>query len=149
MKHNVVETIIGFIIIIIAGGFFYYAYNITNSARTTDGYILNANFENIEGLSVGSDVKLSGINIGYVETITLEKDTFFAKIYLRIKNDIEIPKDSRAMVSTSGFIGNKYIRIIPGASEVNLINGDRFLFTQSALNIEDLIAKLLYSVTSN
>lgn len=139
---------VGFLIIVVACSFFYYAYTISNSARVNDGYLLNASFENIEGISVGSDIKLAGIKVGYVENITLEPDTYFAKASFRIANDIEVPKDSRAIVSTSGLIGNKYIRINPGASDINLSDGDKFIFTQSALNIEDLIAKLMYSLTS-
>lgn len=148
MKHNVVETLVGFFIIIVAGAFFFYAYNVSNSSRVLDGYYLTASFENIEGISVGSDVKLSGIKVGHVDEIALEPDTFFAKVNFRITNEVSVPKDSRVIVSTSGLIGNKYIRINPGASDVTLANGDKFIFTQSALNIEDLIAKLMYSLTS-
>ena len=148
MKHNIIETIVGFLIIIVAGAFFFYAYNVSNSARVSDGYQLSASFENIEGISVGSDVKLSGIKIGHVDNIVLEKNTFFAKVIFRVANDVSIPKDSRVIVSTSGLIGNKYIRINPGASDATLSDGDKLIFTQSALNIEDLIAKLMYSLTS-
>lgn len=148
MKQGVIETIVGFVILVVAGVFFLYAYNTSNAARPSDGYMIWANFENIEGLTVGSDVKLSGIKIGYVENIKLESDTFFAKVDLRIEEGIDIPKDSRVIVSTSGLIGGKYLRINPGASDDTLEEGDKFRFTQSALNIEDLIAKLMYSVTS-
>ena len=148
MKNNIIETLVGFLIIIIAGAFLFYAYKVSNSSRVSDGYLLNASFENIEGISVGSDVKLSGIKVGFVDDIILDKDTFFAKVTFSIASDVLVPKDSRVIVSTSGLIGNKYIRINPGASDVTLSGGDKFIFTQSALNIEDLIAKLMYSLTS-
>ncbi len=148
MKQGAIETVIGMLILALAAWFFFYVYKISGSAKPTGGYSISANFENIEGLTIGSDVKLSGIKIGYVDNISLEKDTFFAKIILRIDRAIEIPKDSRVIVSTSGLIGNKYIRINPGASDVMLSEGDKFVYTQSALNVEDLIAKLMYSVTS-
>lgn len=148
MKNNIIETVVGFFVIVVAFSFFFYAYNVSNSARVTGGYRLNANFENIEGISIGSDVKLSGIKIGQVDNIHLDKDTFFANVTFRILSDISIPKDSRVIVSTSGLIGGKYIRINPGASDITLSEGDKFIFTQSALNIEDLIAKLMYSLTS-
>ena len=148
MKQGAIETIIGLLIIALAASFFFYVYKISGSSKTIDAYSVSANFENIEGLTMGSDVKLSGIKIGYVEDVTLEKDTFFAKITLRIDRAVEIPKDSRVIVSTSGLIGNKYIRINPGASDIMLNEGDKFVYTQSSLNVEDLIAKLMYSITS-
>ena len=148
MQQGVLETFIGFVVIIITTVFFLYAYNVSDAAKPSGGYVICANFENIEGLNVGSDVKLSGIKIGYVESITLENKTFFAKVDLRINQDIKIPEDSRVIVSTSGLIGNKYIRINPGASDETITAGEKFKFTQSALNIEDLIAKLMYSITS-
>lgn len=148
MKQGAIETIIGILILALAAWFFFYVYKISGSAKPTDGYAVNANFENIEGLTIGSDVKLSGIKVGYVENIILEKDTFFANLTLRIDNDIEVPKDSRVIVSTSGLVGNKYVRINPGASDTMISEGEKFVYTQSALNVEDLIAKLMYSITT-
>lgn len=148
MKQGTLETLIGFAVLVVAFAFFIYAYNISNATKQMDGYLLEAHFENIEGLTVGSDVKMSGIKVGYVENIRLEKDTYFAIVKLRINKDVEVPSDSRVIISTSGLIGNKYVRINPGASEDNLAEGQKINLTQSALNIEDLIAKLMYSVTS-
>lgn len=148
MKQGAIETIVGFAVICIAALFFAFSYTISHSAKSGDGYIISAAFQNIEGLSEGNDVKLSGIKIGYIDGLTLEKDTYFAVAKLRIQDGIEIPSDSRAIVSTNGLLGGKYIRINPGAAEDNLKNNEKIKFTQSALNIEDLIAKLMYSVTS-
>lgn len=148
MKQARLETIVGFIVIIIAIGFFVFAYNESNVSRSSDGYKLIANFQNIDGISVGSDVKLAGINIGRVDSLTLNDDTYYASIQLTIDESIKVPVDSTAIVSSSGLLGGKYIRINPGASDDNLVNGDKIRFTQSALNIEDLIGKLMYSLTS-
>jgi phospholipid/cholesterol/gamma-HCH transport system substrate-binding protein len=148
MKGGAIETIVGFLVILTAAGFFAFVYNVSSSSKVKDGYLLKAHFQNIEGLTNGSDVKLSGIKIGYVDNIKLEKDTYFAIVDLRIEKDIFIPVDSRAAVSTSGLLGGKYIGITPGASEENLAVNGQLKFTQSALNLEDLISKLMYSVTS-
>lgn len=149
MKQGFIETVVGFAVILIAASFFYYAYSVSDSGKPNDGYLLTANFENIEGLTVGSDIKISGIKIGYIEKILLDNAAFVARVDLRINKGVEIPVDSRLSVTTSGLIGNKYLNINPGASNDNLNNGDRFKFTQSALNIEDLISKLVYAMTSN
>lgn len=148
MKQARLETIVGFIVIIIAIGFFVFAYNESNVSKSSGGYKLIANFQNIDGITAGSDVKLAGINIGRVDSVTLNDDTYYASIQLLIDDSIKIPADSSAIVSSSGLLGGRYIRINPGASDDNLVNGDKIRFTQSALNIEDLIGKLMYSLTS-
>ncbi|NRB10449.1 MAG: outer membrane lipid asymmetry maintenance protein MlaD [Rickettsiaceae bacterium] len=148
MKQQLIETITGIIVIIIATIFLIFAYNKSRGAKTSDGYNLQVYFQNIEGVQEGADVKLSGIKIGYVKAITLDTTSFDAVVTLKIANDIPIPKDSRAIVTTSGLIGGKYISINPGASDINLSDNDRIKLTQSSLNFEDLIAKLMYSITS-
>ena len=80
--------------------------------------------------------------------MVLNDDMYYASARLLIDDSVDIPVGSRAIVSTSGLLGGKYIRISPGASDDNLANGDKIKFTQSALNIEDLIGKLMYSITS-
>jgi len=148
MKQGTIEAIVGFAVICVAAFFFAFSYRISNSPHDKGGYILTASFQNIEGLTQGDEVKLSGIKIGSIDGFSLEKDTYFAVVKLRIEEGIQIPSDSRAIVSTNGLLGGKYVRINPGASEDNLKSNEQIKFTQSALNIEDLIGKLMYSVTS-
>jgi phospholipid/cholesterol/gamma-HCH transport system substrate-binding protein len=148
MKNNIIELLVGFAVIIIAASFFIFGYKINYKDDNVDNYTINAYFQNIEGLEQGSDVKLSGIKIGYVENITLEKDTYYAIVKMRINKAVEIPADSRAIVSTSGILGGNYVRITPGGDDVNLADNEKIKFTQSALNLEDLIGKLMYAVTS-
>ena len=94
------------------------------------------------------EARLAGIKVGYVDSVVLDSDTYYAGVKLYIEKAIEIPEDSRAIVATSGLLGGKYIRISPGGAEENLKNEGRIKFTQSSLNIEDLIGKLMYSLTS-
>ncbi|MFK7968524.1 MAG: outer membrane lipid asymmetry maintenance protein MlaD [Rickettsiaceae bacterium] len=148
MQQRVIETIVGFAVICLALFSFIFFYKVIDYSTKSDGYFINAYFQNIEGLSEGNDVKVSGIKIGYIDNISLEKDTYFAVAKLKIKKDVEIPSDSRAIVSTSGLIGGKYLRINPGAADDNLKDNDKIKFTQSSINIEDLIGKLMYSMTS-
>lgn len=148
MQNRVVETIVGFLVICLALYSFIFFYKVSNYSKESDGYFLNAYFQNIEGLSEGNDVKLSGIKIGYIDKLTLEKDTYLAVVKLKIKNGVSVPSDSRAIVSTSGIIGGKYIRIDPGAADDNLKDNGKIKFTQSAISIEDLIGKFVYSMTN-
>ncbi|MDP4708938.1 MAG: outer membrane lipid asymmetry maintenance protein MlaD [Rickettsiaceae bacterium] len=148
MKQGVIETLVGLLVLVVAFGFLVFAYNVSNVSKTRDGYNVVANFQDIDGISEGADVKLAGIKIGYVDSVLLDSDTYYAGVRLYIDKKIEIPEDSRAVVATSGLLGGKYIRISPGGSEDNLSNEGKIKFTQSSLNIEDLIGKLMYSLTS-
>jgi len=148
MKERVIETVVGFVVICLAIFSFMFFYKISDSGEDGEGYFLNAYFQNIEGVAEGNDVKLSGIKIGYIDNLTLENGTYFAVARLKIKKGIDIPSDSRAIVSTSGLLGGKYIRINPGSADDNLKENGKFKFTQSSINIEDLISKLMYSLTS-
>ena len=120
----------------------------TKISVSTNIFFINASFQNIDGLAEGNDVKLSGIKIGYIDNLTLENGTYFAVARLKIKKGIDIPSDSRAIVSTSGLLGGKYIRINPGSADDNLQENGKIKITQSSINIEDLISKLMYSLTS-
>ena len=148
MKQEKLEILVGFLVILMALAFFVFAYNLSNFNSVNNGYSITAKFQNIDGITKGSDVKLAGIKIGYVDTVTIEDGTYYALVGLHIDEKIEIPSDSRAVVSTSGLLGGKYILINPGGGDEYIADGGKIKFTQSALNIEDLIGKLMYSITS-
>lgn len=148
MKQGTFETMIGVMVLAVAMIFFIFAYKTSNYSNLDKGYHIVANFQNIDGILEGADVKLSGIKIGSVHNIALDKDTYYAAVQLQINDNISIPKDSSAIVSTSGLLGGKYIKITPGASDDIIKENGKIRFTQSALNIEELIGKLMYSLTS-
>lgn len=145
MKQNIIESLVGFAVIIIALVFFIFAYSIGNSSKIEAGYSLKANFQNVEGIVKGSDVMLAGVKIGSVTNINLDKNTFFALLTIKINNEIKLPNDTRIAIVTSGILGRRYISVIPGASEENLVEGNEIKYTQSSVNIETLIGKLIYS----
>ena len=148
MKQGIIETLVGLFVLIVAFSFLGFAYNISDFSKTNNGYTITANFQNIDGIAKGADVKLAGIKIGSVGSLSLEDNTYYAILSLSINEGVNIPKDSSAIVSTSGLLGGKYIRINPSASDDNFADGGKIKFTQSSLNIEDLIGKLMYSITS-
>lgn len=148
MKQGTIETLVGFIILVIAAGFFVFAYKASNAGKTTDGYNVTANFQDIDGIAKGTDVKLAGVKVGYVDGLKLDTETYYVGVSLYIDKGVDIPEDSRAIVASNGLFGGKYIRITPGGAEENLSDQGKIKLTQSSLNFEDLISKLMYSITS-
>ncbi len=109
-----------------------------------DHYHVEAQFESVTGLKVGSRVELAGVPIGKVAAIYLEPQRQTAKVRLKIKGYVELTDDVIASVKTAGLIGDKYIRLLPGGSDVALQDGDIITDTESALDLEELISKYVF-----
>jgi phospholipid/cholesterol/gamma-HCH transport system substrate-binding protein len=107
------------------------------------GYTLYANFDNVSGLKAGDQVELAGVNIGKVQSISLQQNR--AHVGMRINNGVEIDRDSIAAIKTSGIIGDKYVSIALGPGEQDLANGGTIRQTESAFVLEDAIGQLINS----
>ena len=145
MKSNTFESLIGAIVIIIAIIFISMAYKVSgNKQKMASGYILLAEFNNIEGINIGSDIKISGVKVGSVIDINLN-DNYKADVKLKLPNNILVPTDSIFKVSTSGLIGAKFVNIKVGADEEYFKNGDKVEFTESTIDLEDLIGRFIFN----
>jgi len=144
MQKNIVETITGAVILLIAGVFLAFAYK-GSGMRMEDGYSVHANFSNASGIALGSDVRIGGIKVGTVSNLTLDPNSYEAVISMQVRSATQIPKDSSASVVSSGLLGEKYIQITPGGEEKMLADGDKISFTQSAVNLEEMIGKFMFS----
>jgi phospholipid/cholesterol/gamma-HCH transport system substrate-binding protein len=108
-------------------------------------YKVTAKFDNIGGLKPKAAVKSAGVVVGRIESITFDDKTFQARVTMSMQNKFAFPKDSSLKILTSGLLGEQYIGISAGADDKNLSNGDAVSSTQSAIVLEDLISKFLYS----
>ena len=109
-------------------------------------YHLTASFEQVGGLKVGAPVSMSGVTIGRVESIGYDFTEYKARVVLRIDGRYDrIPEDSDASIFTAGLLGGQYVGIAPGGSETFFKDGDQIEFTQSAIVLENLISKFLFS----
>lgn len=111
-----------------------------------EGYRVTARFEDVAGLKVRSQVTMSGVNIGRVESIKFDNDRLDAIVTMRINSQFNrIPDDSDASILTAGLLGSKYIGIGAGGADTYLADGSELQFTQSAVVLEQLIGKFLFS----
>ncbi len=149
MKNSLVETLVGAAVIGIAAIFFVFAYTTSGAGKGSGGYALSAEFENIEGINIGSDIRLAGIKIGSVVKQELDPQTFQAKIVMSIDKTVSLPDDSTAKVTAEGLLGGKYISIEPGGSEEKLKDGDAMSYTQSAIDLWGLINEFMFSDKKN
>jgi phospholipid/cholesterol/gamma-HCH transport system substrate-binding protein len=140
MQNNTVETLIGAVVVFVAAAFLYFAYSSTNSAAM-DSYELDARFQRVDGLNVGTDVRLSGIKIGSVSALTLDPKTYQATVHLTIRNDVRLPDDSSIMVTSTGLLGNSYLSVSPGGSDAMLAAGSYIRNTQGSVDLMSLIGR--------
>ncbi len=117
--------------------------------KVTPEYKVTAAFGNISGLKSRARVSISGVNVGKVESIHLDPNTYNAIVTLNIDETVKLPTDTVASIYTSGLIGDNYIALSPGGSEDYLQEGDEIIETQNGLVLEELIGKFLFSVTDD
>jgi phospholipid/cholesterol/gamma-HCH transport system substrate-binding protein len=111
-----------------------------------EGYRVTARFEDVAGLKARSQVAMSGVPIGRVESIEFDNDRLDAVVTLRINSQFNrIPDDSDASILTAGLLGSKYVGIGAGGSDTYLADGSELQLTQSAVVLEQLIGKFLFS----
>lgn len=118
---------------------------------STDVYTLHAKFDNIGSLKLRAPVKIGGVTVGRVSGISLDGESLTPVVDMEINADCgQLSDESKASIQTAGIIGEQYISITPGFYDEDLgteylKNGDYFKDTGSALVLEDLIGKFLYS----
>jgi len=111
-----------------------------------DTYLVSARFSNIGDLKNHAPVKIGGVTVGLVESISLDPVAFDAIVEMKIdRRFADIPNDSGASILTSGVLGDRYIGLEPGGSMEPLVNGDQIFITQSAIVLETLISKYLFN----
>lgn len=137
------EAIVGAAVVAVAAGFLVYASQFSSLGSQSSGYGLNASFRSIEGVSVGTDVRLAGVKIGTVTDITLDATTFRAQTGFTVADGIELPDDSAAVVSSEGLLGGNFLEILPGGSPFNFAPGDEIEDTQSSVSLVTLLLKFV------
>lgn len=146
-RHGVAEVLTGAIVLVVAVAFL--AFAVAHSGRTAgSGYTLQARFDNIAGLSVGGDVRIGGVKVGTVTDERIDPKTFMAVVTMTVRDNIRLPKDTGASITSESLLGGKYISLSPGGDEADLKSGQTITITQSSVSLEELLGKFIFSVTS-
>jgi phospholipid/cholesterol/gamma-HCH transport system substrate-binding protein len=146
-RRNIAEVLTGAVVLLVAAGFL--AYAVANSGRSAvSGYTIYAKFDRIDGLGVGADVRLAGVKVGSVNEERIDPQTFQAVVGLTVRNDMKLPIDSAAIVTSESLLGGKYLTLQPGGDETLLQPGQTITITQSSVSLEELLGKFIFSVTS-
>jgi phospholipid/cholesterol/gamma-HCH transport system substrate-binding protein len=144
MRPNTLETLSGFGVLLIAIGFSYFMYGFYQPHTVANRCELKACFDRVDGILEGSDVRLSGVKIGRVQSIHIDSQTYQAVLILSLDGTLSIPKDSSAEIVSEGLMGGKYVNLTPGSSDQFLVSGNQIDRTQSSISIENLIGKYVF-----
>jgi phospholipid/cholesterol/gamma-HCH transport system substrate-binding protein len=107
-------------------------------------YSVTARFTSVSGLKRGAVVDIAGVQIGRVDAIELDVESMLAVVHMKIKKGVPLADDVSAAVRTSGLIGDKYIKLAPGGSDIFLEEGDEIVDTQPSVDLEEILGKYAF-----
>lgn len=145
-QRNLTELLAGAVVLVVAVGFLGYA--VANTGRSTaSGITLNARFDRVDGLAVGSDVRLAGVKIGTVRSASIDPKTYQAIITFNVPAALRLPTDTSAEIASDGLLGGKVLALVPGGDAKMLADGGTVTITQSSFSFEQMLGKFIFSVT--
>lgn len=148
-NNNYFEIIVGTFVLFCAVFFLFNSVKGSSVDVAKNNYNLLAKFDNIEGIAPGSDVKISGVKVGVVDSQFLDNKTYRATLKILIDSAVKLPIDSSAKIASEGLLGSKFLAIEIGADEEMLKEGEEIQFTQSSVNFEELLGKFIFSSNSD
>lgn len=145
MKKYAIETTVGIFVLV---GLICVGYMTVKLGKISlfgeDTYPLYARFASVAGLRVGSSVEIYGIQVGAVESLSIDEKRQMGLVGMKINRDLKVYDDGSATVKTSGLIGDKYVKIDPGGAGEVLKPGSFITQTSVPADIEDLIGKYAF-----
>jgi phospholipid/cholesterol/gamma-HCH transport system substrate-binding protein len=143
MAYERAEVLTGAAVLAVAIGFVVYAAQGAGLMQQPESYPLTASFRSVEGITVGSDVRLAGVKVGTITDLSLNPETFFADARILVRNDVQLPTDSTILISSEGLLGGNFVELLPGGALETLAPGDEIEDTQGAVSLISLLLKFV------
>ena len=145
MRKNIIETVMGAVVLLVAVVFVVFAVQTTDAAKT-GGYTVTAVFDDAAGLEDGTEVRLAGVKVGEITGHRLDMDRLLVTVLIVLDEEIRLPDDTVARVVPDGLLGGSAIALDPGQSETVIPAGGEIARTRAAVNIVDVIGQTIFSV---
>lgn len=144
MAENTTEVLVGGVVLAAAIGFAVYGAQVAGLGGNAGGsYPLTASFRSLDGISVGTDVRLAGVKVGTVAEVALNPETYRADTVVSVRADTQIPDDSAIIISSEGLLGGNFVEIVPGGSPFYFAEGDEITDTQGSVSLISLLLKFV------
>ena len=141
MAYERAEIVAGAAILAVAVGFALYAVQGRGMVGAAESYPLTASFRSVEGVTVGTDVRLAGVKVGTVTALSLNPETYFADAVISMRKDVAVPTDSSILISSEGLLGGTFVEVQPGGALEMLEPGGEIEDTQGAVSLITLLMK--------
>jgi phospholipid/cholesterol/gamma-HCH transport system substrate-binding protein len=146
MSRNAVETVMGAVVLVVAAVFLFFAYT-TTKVTASSGIAYTAQFSRVDGVRDGTDVRINGIKVGSVTSLTLDAKTFYAEMRISIDPNIKLSVDSVVSIKLSGLLGDKYVDIEPGNDDAVIPPGGKIEHTQAPFDLENAVGQIIFGQT--
>ncbi len=143
MSENTTETLIGGLVLAAAAVFLVFTFNTTSQQQSGGRMELFASFRSVEGISVGTDVRMAGVKIGAVTALALNPATYRAEARFSVPDSLELATDTQVLISSEGLLGGSFVEIVPGGAPDNLGDGDEIENTQGSISVITLLMKFV------
>ena len=143
MANHTTEVLVGGVVLAGALGFFVYAAQLTGAGPAGGAETYNASFRSVEGVTVGTDVRLGGVKVGTVTGLSLNPTTFLADTIFTVDGGIRLPEDTAVLISSEGLLGGSFVELLPGGSPFDLEPGSEIEDTQSAVSLVTLLLRFV------
>ena len=145
MNRWTMETYVGLFVVAGLAGIFFLAVKMGEvGVFKPETYTVKARFTSVSGLKTGGVVELAGVKVGKVSNIELDPQAYEAVVYLSLDSGVELQEDAIASIRTAGIIGDRFVKLSPGGSDLILEDGDEIIETESAISIEELVSKYIF-----
>ena len=142
-KENLIEALVGLLVLMVGIWFVVFAYQRTEAGGIGRGYSVTARFPNVTGVSVGTDVRVSGLKVGTVTSSRLDPQTYQALLELSLNDNVKLPIDTSAAITSEGILGGNYIALQPGGDSEMLRPGDEITDTHGSVDMLGLIGQVI------
>lgn len=143
MTNQTTEVLVGGVVLAAAVGFFVYVAQVTGAGPAGDAADYSASFSSVEGISVGTDVRMGGVKVGTVTSLDLNPQTFRADTVFTVDKAITLPEDTAVLISSEGLLGGSFVEILPGGSPFDLEPGAEIEDTQSSVSLINLLLRFV------
>jgi phospholipid/cholesterol/gamma-HCH transport system substrate-binding protein len=145
-RSSVRDVLVGLFVLAGIGAIAYLSLRVGGLAGgPPSGFTVYATFDEIGGLKPRSQVVVSGVKVGQVTSIGLDKN-YRARVELDLDPRVPIPADTSASIVTSGVLGDRYIELQLGGDPQLLKTGEDIGFTESAVILERMIGKFIHNI---
>lgn len=143
MQRLNIETAVGLFVLLGIGCLAWLSVKLGKVEIVGGDYVpVHAEFASVSGLKNGVSVEIAGVDIGKVESITL--NGYKADVRMKIRRGVRLPEDTIASIRTRGLIGDKYVSLSPGASDRMIPPDGKIRDTESAVDMEQLIGEFIH-----